>query len=161
MNYLSRFIKISIAMLAILIFGTACSKEPQEIHYGSDECTHCKMAIMDSNFATELINEKGKAFKFDSIECLSAYVKVKGLNSAEETLWVNDFNNSTWIDAKKATFVKSEVIKSPMGMGLLAFNSIESARSHLSTYNGTIVSWDELSAFEMKGHSSNSPMMKH
>ncbi len=157
---MNRVIKFSIAIVAIMVFGIACSNEPQEIHYGNDECAHCKMAIMDSKFAAELINEKGKAYKFDSVECLSSFLKVKGTNDGE-TLWVSDFSSSTWVNTKEAVFVKSEVIKSPMGMGLLAFNSLEKAKAHLSTYNGTIVSWDELSSFEMKGHSSTMPMMKH
>ncbi len=160
MNYINRFIKISIAMLALLLFGSSCSNKPQEIHYGNDECIHCKMVIMDSKFSSELISKTGKAYKFDSVECLSSYLKVKGSND-EETLWVSDFSSSTWVNAKEAIFVKSEVIKSPMGMGLLAFKTEEQAKSHLSKYNGMIVSWDELSEFEMKGHSSTMPIMKH
>lgn len=153
--------KLLIALATMLIAVSACSNKPHEIHYGSDECAHCQMVIMDEEFATQIVTKTGKAFKFDSIECLAAYIKDQETSVSDQTLWVHDFSTSEWLNANEAIFVKSEVIKSPMGMGLLALNSNEAAKNHITQYPGKIVGWDELLSLEMKGHSESMKMMNH
>lgn|SRR5690554_5163833 len=153
--------KFFIALTAVLIAVSACSNKPHEIHFGSDECAHCKMVIMDEEFATQIVKKTGKAFKFDSIECLAAYTKEQQPKATDQTLWVPDFATVEWVNANDAFFVKSEVIKSPMGMGLLAFKSNEAANNHINQYPGKIISWNELTGFEMKSHSETMNMMKH
>jgi len=153
--------KLLIALAAILIAATACSNKPHEIHYGNDECAHCKMVIMDEEFATQIVTKTGKALKFDSIECLAAYIKEQGPEATDHTLWVHDFITAEWHNANVATFVKSEVIKSPMGMGLLAFDRKEAAKDHINQYPGKIIGWKELVNYEMKSHSETQKMMTH
>nr|WP_246229479.1 hypothetical protein [Mucilaginibacter humi] len=70
MKTLSAFI----IMLCCLLLG-ACSHAPEPIRYGKDACAHCKMTIMDKRFSSELVTAKGKVFKFDAAECMTAYLK--------------------------------------------------------------------------------------
>ncbi|MDR8393181.1 nitrous oxide reductase accessory protein NosL [Aliifodinibius sp. S!AR15-10] len=130
---------------ALLLLFAACSQQPAEIHYQSDECAHCKMMIMDPRFASQMVTETGKAYKFDAIECMEAYLEEGNVESASAKLWVNDFNNpGNWLDASEAIFIKSEVIQSPMGSSLLALESQQAAAAHLEEYPGETLSWDEL-----------------
>ena len=68
---MNRFLLISAA--AVLIIG--CEVKPQEIAYGQDACHFCKMTIVDRQHAAELVTVKGKAFKYDAIECMMNHLK--------------------------------------------------------------------------------------
>lgn len=148
---LYKHIKYAIAALGLLLVTTACSQEPVEIHYASDECAHCKMMITDDQFASQLVTEKGKALKFDAIECMAVYHRENEQELTGARLWVSNYNEpGTWLDAFDAQFVKSEVIKSPMGESLLALPSKEIAEEHISERPGRLLLWDEVSQTEMK-----------
>lgn len=142
--------KFILLIPALLIGLAACSQEPQEIHYGSDECAHCQMLIMDAEFAGELISKTGKAFKFDAIECMAAFLQNKDESAQEYTVWVHSFSTGSWLDANEAVFVQSEVVKTPMGAGLIAFENEDEARAHLETYPGTIISLEQLLRLQMQ-----------
>lgn len=130
-------------MLVLLI--AACSQEPVKIYYGSDECAHCRMIISDDRFAAQLITEKGRAVKFDAIECMAAFSNTNKESVEGAKLWVSNFNNpGNWLDAEQAKFVKSEVIKSPMGESLLALPKVEEAEKHIEEYPGQTMSWEEV-----------------
>lgn len=140
-----RRINILTGLFLALLIMVSCSQDPGEIHYGSDECAHCKMMITDSRFASQIVTSKGKPVKFDAIECMSAYFKQNRAALKDARLWVSNFSNpGTWIDAKEAYYVKSDQIQSPMGESLLAFITPGSRESHLAEYPGQELSWNEL-----------------
>ncbi|MCB0620489.1 MAG: hypothetical protein KDC41_17650, partial [Saprospiraceae bacterium] len=56
-------------VLCIFLF-LACRPAPQPIEYGSDLCDYCKMTIVDRQHAAEAVTGKGRAYRFDAIECL-------------------------------------------------------------------------------------------
>lgn len=130
-------------ILVFLLIG--CSQEPKPIHLHSDECAHCKMMITDARFAAQIVNEKGKAIKFDAIECLADYYEANKGELTDAKLWVSDFNDpGQWIEAGKAVIVKSQEIQSPMGRSLLALKNKQEAKEHLDTYPGKIIAWNEI-----------------
>lgn len=115
------------------------------MHYGSDECAHCKMMITDDRFAAQLVTETGKALKFDAIECLASYASAHKSELASAKLWISNFEDpGTWVEAEKAFIIKSEVINSPMGESLLAFKSEQEMKDHLAEYPGEQVTWQRL-----------------
>ncbi len=149
MTYLTKIIKI-IAALGFLILATACSQEPAVIHYGSDECAHCKMMITDEQFASQIVTDKGKALKFDAIECMAVYQRENADELQGAIRYVSDYNQpGNWLKAKEAQFVKSEVVNSPMGESLLAFPSYEEAKKHITERPGQLLGWSEVSQIEM------------
>ena len=108
------------ALSAIIAGG--CAMAPQPIDYGKDQCALCVMAITDQRFGAELITTKGKAYKFDSIECLANYV----INEKPdyESLWVTDYERpGTLVSADDALFVHSDKLRSPMGGNIAAFKN--------------------------------------
>lgn len=142
MNGLRTHITV-LLLLAGLLAG--CSQQPAEIHYGQDECAHCKMMITDNRFAAQLVTETGKAVKFDAIECMARYSEDHHAEAEEARFWVSDFSRpGEWLDLDKAQLVRSEVIRSPMGAGLLALPSEEAVSEHLEEYHGEKIGWERI-----------------
>ncbi|MDZ7716787.1 MAG: nitrous oxide reductase accessory protein NosL [Balneolaceae bacterium] len=139
MMYPTNTIKV-IAIMGMLLLVTACSQEPAEIHYGSDECAHCKMMITDEQFAAQIVTDKGKAIKFDAIECMAGYYQINKDELDGAMLYVTNYDEpGNWLNAKEAQYVKSEVVNSPMGESLLAFPSQKEAKKHIAERPGQLL----------------------
>jgi copper chaperone NosL len=137
-----------IAVLLLSIFFSSCSVKPVPINYGKDQCTHCKMTIMDTKFGAQLVTSKGRTFLFDSDECLINYLKK---NTTPENIYrfmvVTDYANpSTLIDAKSAFYLHGKNIQSPMGGNLASFAKEEEARKIQKNTGGDIIHWDSIFA---------------
>jgi copper chaperone NosL len=147
-RFRSIFLTALIVALAFLGINTAgCSRtQPEAIRYGEDNCAYCRMNIVDREFGSELINKKGKVFKFDSIECLAAFVKRADIPTDQiHSIWVTDFSSPEMLIAvPDATFVRSESMRSPMGMGLFGFSSAQAAGSFADEHTGTVLPWPDL-----------------
>ena len=135
----------SIWVLTLLI---SCSTKPQPINYGSDACAFCQMTIVDKQHAAQIVTVKGKAYKYDAIECmLNNYRKWNNPEAAH--FLVNDYSNpGALVNAEEAWYLISEEIPSPMGEFLTAFESKNGLKSLGVT--GDEYSWTELkSKFEL------------
>lgn len=141
-------LKIHTAVVLLVLaaaFVSGCSQKPQEVRYGEDQCAHCKMVITDPRFASEIVTSKGKAIKFDAIECMASYIKNNQDELADAKLWVSDFaKEGSWVDARKAYYVQSQEIQSPMGKSLLAFKTTDELNNHLKKYPGKELSWQQV-----------------
>lgn len=139
----------TITSIIILIFSlsilTSCKIEPKEINYGNDHCHYCDMTVVDKTHVAQYVTKKGKAYMFDAIECM---VNDLNKNNNEDTmafLLVADYANpGNLVDAKTATYLISEKIKSPMGANLSAFNSKEIAEKTLKENGGKLYTWSAL-----------------
>ena len=134
-------------IVILLICGisiSACNTKPQPIEYGKDGCHYCTMTIVDRQHASQLVTSKGKAYKFDAIECMINSLNENDKGPYAHTL-VSDFiNPGQLIDAQDTSFLISKDIPSPMGAFLSAFNSKEAAIKTQNESSGTIYKWDEL-----------------
>lgn len=128
-----------IALFALLI--TACTPKEQPIQFGADACNYCKMNIVDKQHAAEIVTKKGKAFKYDAIECMLMDKEVKEEDAA--MYLVMDYNQpGTFINAVESYFLICEKIPSPMGAFLSAFKEegpALSAKENAGT--GDIYNW--------------------
>lgn len=133
----------SLRFIILILLGIACSTEPQPINYGSDACAFCQMTIVDRQHAAEIVTVKGKAYKYDAIECMiNDYRKWKRPEVAH--FLVNDYTNpGVLIDAKEAHYLISEEIPSPMGEFLTGFENESGLRS-LNISEGEEFNWTEL-----------------
>jgi copper chaperone NosL len=132
----------SILALTLLILG--CNASPQPIDYGSDGCSYCKMTIVDKTHAAEIVTKKNKAYKFDATECMVNFMEEFDTSEIELYLSNNYSEPGTLIDAKKATFLISKNIPSPMGAFLSAFNKKADAENMQADKGGDLYSWEEL-----------------
>ncbi len=126
----------------VLLLFSACSPKPQAINYGTDECDFCRMTIVDQQHAAEVVNTKGKAFKFDAIECMINYTNQKEADEFSLYL-VNDYlTPGELIDATTSTFLISPNIPSPMGAYLSAFADAEKAKAIQAEQGGELYNWN-------------------
>lgn len=129
----------------ILIFSWAsCTPQAEPIAYGKDECYHCKMTIVDQQHAAQLVNTKGKSFKFDAIECMVHYLQLQPDKPFAMQLVCDYKSPGTLIDAKSATYLISQALPSPMGAYLTAFKTKPEAEAILSEKGGKLYNWEEM-----------------
>ena len=127
-----------------VLFLLACNISPQPINYGEDACHYCTMTIVDQQHASQIVTDKGKAYKFDAIECMLNYLK-ENKDVKPELYLVADFMDpGQLIDATKATYLISKNIRSPMGAYLSAFQAKEAAEKTKMKYEGKLYSWEEI-----------------
>ncbi len=129
---------------ALLIVMTACEPKPQPIQFGSDQGGYCRMMITEPQFASQILNNQGRAFKFDSIECLAAYSLTENGENFHSH-WVPNFENpDEWLRVEEAYFLHSETLRSPMGLYLTAFSDRQTAEEFRQEYRGEIVEWNRV-----------------
>ena len=122
----------------------SCQANPEPIDYGHDECAHCRMIISDRKFGGELITQKGKLYKFDSIECMAAYYGGTSVPEVQ-SLWTIDFSNpGMWVKADEAFYMQSKNLPSPMGMFLSSYAVREKAEEMKAQLQGDLLNWQEV-----------------
>ena len=140
--------KLKLSIIVVLfsfILVVSCKVEPKEINYGQDHCLHCDMTVVDKSHAAQYVTKKGRAYMFDAVECMVMRVNKDQNENKMEFLLVADYENpGELVDAKTATYLISEKIKSPMGANLSAFSSKETAKKLLEENGGKLYTWDQL-----------------
>lgn len=138
----NNFISLLFIYFAILL--SACSPEPEPIQYGKDNCEYCMMLITELKYGAELITEKGKVYKFDSIECLAAYSDK--INPREiHSMWVVNFSRpNDLINVSNSHFLLSDNLKSPMGLYLSSHKDESNLLEIQKQYGGKKINWNEL-----------------
>lgn len=136
----------SLMTVPLLFVLQGCQTEPQSIRYGKDACHHCKMTITDQRFGTEIITNKGKAFKFDDTRCMFVFMKSGTLKKEEMAgVYVVDFGQKEkLIPVMSAFWLKGEGINGPMGGKLAAFETEEASNTFRRTLNAQPVTWKEI-----------------
>ncbi|MCK0131525.1 nitrous oxide reductase accessory protein NosL [Flavobacteriaceae bacterium F08102] len=136
-------------LISALLFAS-CTVKPTPIVYGKDACHYCTMTIVDQQFAAEIVTKKGKAFKYDAIECMVNDLKNTDQHTVALFLVTDYLNPKTLIDARKATYLISPEIKSPMGANLSAFSSKESMHKQLKITSNKLLNWTALQQQDFK-----------
>ncbi len=135
--------KVISLMFLCALLSSGCTVKPKEIYYGEDVCDYCSMTIVDRQHAAQLVTEKGKVYKFDATECMINHIAENKAPPA--FLLVTDYSQpEKLIDARKATFIISENIPSPMSANLSALASQEIAHTLKEEKGGTLYTWQEL-----------------
>jgi copper chaperone NosL len=139
-------VKAVLLTTVISLFLLSCAIEESPIDYGKDACHFCKMNIVDKQHAAEIVTKKGKAIKYDAIECMMADIKER--NEADIGLFLmTDYSSpGKLVDAVSAYYIISENLPSPMGANLTGFANIDTAESTLREKGGTLYTWDQLKA---------------
>ena len=130
--------------LLVLLFFISCNRKPSPINYGHDACHFCKMTIVDKQHAAQIVTEKGKNYKYDAIECMVNDLNNWDRPAADQILVADYANPGVLFDARKAGYLISPKITSPMGASLSAFSD-ESIRdeTHQSS-GGDKLTWGQV-----------------
>lgn len=129
----------SIILTVSFLALAACAKSgPQEISLGKDQCENCKMSITDAKYATQLVTEKGRNYKFDDISCMQSYATSNPDKSKNATTYVADFPSGEFFDSSTATFINGGTIKSPMGGNTQAYKNKTAAEQAAQELGATL-----------------------
>lgn len=136
--------QIAVALFACLSL-TSCSRGYEPISYGEEACAHCRMTIVDDRFAAELVDEKGKTYKFDDLQCMKQYIN-ENKKEGKNMLFVEDYLKKTDrpIDATKAVILQHDFFASPMNGNYAAFESDKDAQHLKDSLGITALSWNNL-----------------
>jgi copper chaperone NosL len=139
----SLFSFLTLAFFALLL--SSCEVKQQPIAYGQANCQHCQMTVSDKRYGSELVLKTGKAYFFDSAECMIQYLQENAEAKEKASMFlVSDFRNpEKLIDADKAIFLQSKNLPSPMGMYLTAFKDRAAATVMQKESPGRILTWNE------------------
>lgn len=135
------------ALLAMTLLLSGCSEpKPATIVIGQDVGAFCGMVISDPRFAAQIVTKTGKTYKFDSIECMVAFmVEATVPEDDVHSAWVSDYDApGTWLRADEARYLQSALLRSPMGLNLSAFKTLDALEDMREEANGIEVRYADL-----------------
>lgn len=124
-----------------LVFS-CISYKPIPIEKDKDICDYCKMVISDLKFAGEIIDKKGKVYKFDDLTCLRSFYKLRR-EDIKIVYLVPYEDEKKLLLSDKAFILKSEKIRGPMGGNYLVFENENNAFDMRKVIGGKIMKFDE------------------
>lgn len=110
---------------------------PVEIDLGRDACSHCRMAIVSTATAAQIVAPGEEPRLFDDIGCLRDFVAASR-PPADAVVFVADHRTRQWVEARGAVFTKA-AIDTPMGSGLMAHADAASRDQDPAATGGTAV----------------------
>lgn len=128
----------TVALLFTALLCTCGPAHPEPIVYGKDQCAFCRMAIVDVNFGSELVTDKGRVMKYDAAECMANQLAKEDLAAAALYAVPYDQPNSL-LPVDSLTFLIDPEYRSPMGANLVAFSP-----SAAGPYRGRGLTWEEV-----------------
>jgi copper chaperone NosL len=131
---------VAVAAAALLAASCAGSGtvEPIGIELGRDACSHCRMAIVSTATAAEIVAPGEEPRLFDDIGCLRDFAAAAPL-SPDALVFVADHRTGRWVDAHHAVFTKTS-LQSPMGSGVVAHADAASRDLDPAAHGGSTVS---------------------
>lgn len=134
-----------VVAILVLLLASCQSRTLEPVAIEANEmCSFCRMSISEKRYAAELIDNDRQVFKFDDIGCLGNFMRQKRNNASMSAAFVMDFERGEWVEAGKATYVRSSELKTPMNGGIVAFKDQSSAQAAVTKYHGTLLSFAEV-----------------
>lgn len=135
---------VAIVAITMLVFISSCSRQAAEIQLNKDNCSYCEMTISDIRFATELMNQNGKAYKFDDLSCMLKFMKDRKDEHFPDIMASDYLAPNQLIDVKGKYILKGEDLKSPMGGNCAVFSQLDSAKLYAGRMELEFVTFEEL-----------------
>jgi copper chaperone NosL len=127
------FLLLCFIVFLLCIFSGCSSSEIKPVDiYPEDMCSHCRMAISDQAFASEIITEAGEVFKFDDLGCVERF-KEKSADLKIAATFVKDYETKNWLPYERSVIVQTS-IRTPMGSGKVALADSERVREFLEKF---------------------------
>jgi nitrous oxide reductase accessory protein NosL len=111
-------------LIAIVLLTAGCGEPatgPVELRYDRLTCERCRMVLSDPRHSAQVriagADGRSVVHPFDDIGCALIWLEGQpGRDDPTTEIWVNDWRNGDWIDARAAAYVDGQV--TPMGYGL-------------------------------------------
>ena len=131
--------RFAIAALVVLTLVGCSSLQPLPIRAG-DTCFTCGRVITEPKLAAEMIDANGRAYKFETVTCLTKYV----VNHPSEKLagtFVTDWSTGKWLPASNATYVRAVVDQVSLAKSYYAFRSADVAAAFAKEKASVTIDW--------------------
>lgn len=143
------------AVLLSSLFLSCGHSGPQAIRLNTDGCDFCRMTISDGKFGAEIVTKKGRAYFFDDLSCMLAYLHENDAGGIRG-YYICDFpENNRLIDATTAWYVTHQSVRSPMGGNTAAFSSRQEADAFAAQHGATVTDWKSVSDGEHHHHNDH------
>ncbi|HKS06156.1 MAG TPA: nitrous oxide reductase accessory protein NosL [Gemmatimonadaceae bacterium] len=130
-----------------LAAAAACAPAgPKSVVLGEDNCDYCRMTIVDARYGGQAITTTGRAYKFDSVECLANWVRTAPAGTVRDVYVIDLQHPGTFVRADSAGFLTGVLINGPMGKGIVGFANAQSAEQQRAMVGGRISTWNEIVA---------------
>ena len=115
----------SLLALIVLFLLAACGGDPGtgpvEVKWDRAACDRCRMVLSDRNHSAQVgvreADGRSRVHLFDDIGCAVIWLEGNPLRDDPATeIWVNDWRDGGWIDARTASYVTGQ--ETPMQYGL-------------------------------------------
>jgi len=121
-------LRLAICTLLALLLGAlaACSNDPGsgplDVKWDRFTCERCRMVLSDRKHGAQVrvpqAEGQSKVLFFDDIGCAVVWLEDKPFRDDPHTeIWVTDWRNGSWIDARKAWYVPGQVTPMEYGLG--------------------------------------------
>jgi copper chaperone NosL len=119
-------------LLVALLFLAGCEGTPKtgpvKVRWDRVICVRCLMAVSDHSFSAQVrggpIGKKSKVYFYDDIGCAVLWLDEQdwwdGGNWWEDPateIWVTDWTDQSWIDARSAFYVKGHITPMDFQLG--------------------------------------------
>ena len=134
-----RFVISSLTLAA----AVGCSSYTPVPVASGEICFRCAKSIVDSRMAGEVIDTKGRAFKFRTAGCMAKYLKVNAKDAA--AVFVTDYASGRLVKPTAVTFVPVVVTEGyTKTTDYLAFSSTAAAKEAAARERSTLVEWKQV-----------------
>lgn len=138
-----RFNFSTLSVVAFTIATVACTTKPTPIQYGKEACSFCRMSIVDNQYGTQLVSDKGKTFSFDAIECMVNFEEVES-HSWMYRMATPYSRPGVLVPIDSLSILRSPKLPSPMGANLTAEYTGNKASKLQAQYGGDLLTYGDL-----------------
>lgn len=146
------FILLLTCCLALVSCADEPTLDPPEVRWGQDVCAECGMILSDDRYAAAVVaiydGERHEYLYDDLGEMLAHPPDTKGSTRQ----WARDMQTREWINTSTAHFVRSRLLHTPMGYGVVAFANLQDAKTLSDENDGELLALHELSATDPHSH---------
>ncbi len=138
-----------VSLMLLVVSACGSTVKPRAINEKTDVCEVCNMAVMDNQFATQIVLENKQSLVFDDIGCMYRWINE---NKDEKIAgsFVRDYHDKEWIEREKAMYVYDEKIETPMSYHVVSFKNKKEAEDFAEKYDTKVLSFDDLHDHEWK-----------
>lgn len=137
--------RLAAAIMTLAVAAACGSAGPRPIVFGSEPCAHCHMTIVDRRYAAQLVTTTGKAYVFDDVGCMAAFVAAGTVEPGRVAgAYFHVYLEPERVfPAAEVRLVHSDTLRTPMGSGLAAAHEGAQVAALQQLIGGTVETWDE------------------
>jgi len=134
---------------AALSPGAAAAAAPLARPATPPACAYCRMLVEQKAFGGTIVTTAGRRLRYDAIECMAAAVLTDSVSSrAIRSMTVPDHAPPHRpLDVRRAVFLRSPGLHSPMGLDLSAHAGDAAARAAQRRHPGARLDWRGVLAY--------------